>query len=240
MTGRRSAIAPIVIGVVGTAILLFLGTWQVQRLDWKQGLISEIEVRMVAAPVALPAAVAPERDNLLRVAVNGRLAREELHVLHSIKLLGPGFRVIAPMELAPEGGGPARRIMVDLGFVPEDRKALQTRPNSVRLTERGYTDEVVGFLNWPMESDGYTPEPDLDKGIWFARDVVAMAAELKTEPLLIVAERHPDGDWPRALPPGVDLPNRHLEYAATWFMLALVWSMMSIIWLRAELRKPRG
>ena len=52
---RKRAIAPIVIGVIGTAILLMLGAWQVQRLSWKEGLIAGIEARMAADPVPLPA-----------------------------------------------------------------------------------------------------------------------------------------------------------------------------------------
>jgi surfeit locus 1 family protein len=46
---------------------------------------------------------------------------------------------------------------------------------------------VTGNLHWPEEVDGFTPEPDLARNIWYARDVDALAAHLGTEPVLIVA-----------------------------------------------------
>ena len=228
---RKRAIAPIVIGVVGTAILLMLGAWQVQRLAWKEGLIAGIEARMSAEPVAMPAIPNPERDHLLRVKVQGTLETDELHAIHSIKRIGPGYRLIVPMALDD------RRIMVDLGFILERSKDAVPREGSVRWTDRPGPDTVTGLLSWPRETDSFTPEPDLNRNIWFARNVEKMAAALDTEPLLVIAENHPDDQIVLPQPPGVDLPNRHLEYALTWFGLALVWSIMSVIWLRSELRR---
>src|SRR5690606_21139182 len=116
--------------------------------------------------------------------------------------LGAGFRVISP--LTQDDG---RRVLVDLGYVPQDMKAVGARgaQGSVGVIE------VTGVLLWPRETDGFTPEPDLSRNIWFARNVEAMAEALETEPLMIVAEAHGLGEWPRPVPPGVDLPNRHLE-----------------------------
>lgn len=229
---RKRAVAPIVIGVIGTAILLMLGAWQVQRLAWKEGLISAIETRMASDPVALPETPDPAKDHLLRVTVKGRLLKEELHAIHSIKRHGPGYRLIVPMKLAD------RRIMVDLGFIPENQKDRTPRPNSIRWNAEKGEGEVTGLLAWPNETDGFTPEPDLERNIWFARDVTEMADFLGTDQVLVIAETHPDDTLVLPQPPGVDLPNRHLEYALTWFGLALVWSIMSIFWLRSELRRP--
>ena len=36
-------LAPLLIGIAGCAILLWLGTWQMQRLDWKEGLLADME-----------------------------------------------------------------------------------------------------------------------------------------------------------------------------------------------------
>lgn len=227
----KRAIAPIVIGVVGTAILLMLGAWQVQRLAWKEGLIAEIEARMQADAIALPASLDPETQNLLRVTVQGRLGIEELHAIHTVKFMGPGYRLIVPMDLGE------RRILVDLGFVLEPMKDAIPREGSVRWAQDRPLDQVTGLLLWPGKADSFTPDPDLGRNIWFARDPEAMAKALSTDPVLLVAEAHPDDTTVLPQPPGVNLPNRHLEYALTWFGLALVWSIMSIVWLRAEIRK---
>ena len=228
---RKAAIAPILIGVIGTAILLMLGAWQVQRLAWKEGLIFEIETRMASPPVALPSAPDSEVHQLLRVTVTGQLGTDELHAIHTVKHRGPGYRLITRMLLED------RNIMVDLGFIPEAQKDQIPREGSVRWATDRDLDTVTGLLAWPRETDSFTPEPDRGRNIWFARDVAMMAGALGTEPLLLIAETHPDDSVVLPQPPGVDLPNRHLEYALTWFGLAAVWSFMSIFWLRATLRK---
>ena len=220
---RNGMLLPILFGVVGTAILIGLGVWQMQRLEWKEGLIDRIEARMAQAPVAVPDNPAKADHHLLRVAVSGRTGPDEIHVITSIKRLGPGFRVIMPVDMD------GRRVMVDLGFVPEAEKD----------TDRGAPRDlaVTGFVYWPEEVDSFTPEPDQGRGIWFARDVARMADHLSAEAVLIVAQTHDLGDWPRPRPPGVDAPNRHLEYALTWFGLAFVWASMTLVWIRSNRRE---
>lgn len=217
---KRGIVAAVVFGVVGASLLTGLGIWQLQRLAWKEDLIARLDARLAAEPVPLPAAPDPDRDAFLRVRAEGMAGGAEVHVLTSRQPFGPGFRVIAPLVL--EDG---RRILTDLGYVPEaDRNA--PRPPAAGA--------VVGALYWPGETDSFTPAPDRAANIWFARDLPAMADALGTEPLLIVAESHPLGDRPMALRLGVNLPNDHLQYALTWFALALIWAVMSIVLVRRE------
>lgn len=234
---RRSWFIPALIGLIGVSAGLFLGTWQLGRMEWKATLIAEAERKLLSEPVPMPETVDPVRDKLLRVAAIGYLERREIHVIGSMKMYGPGFRVITTMDLAEDGKRTGRRIMVDLGFVPERFKHLSDRkPTSRRLQKRFPRDQVIGLLYWPDETDGWTPPPDLERNIWFARDVAAMAAELGAEPVLLIAQTHPDGRIPLPRPPGVDIPNRHLEYVVTWYALAAIWAVMSLIWLRSSLR----
>jgi len=220
---KRGVVAAIAFGLVGTAVLIGLGVWQLQRLAWKEGLIAALEARLAAEPVAVPGSPDPARDAFLQVRAAGEVGGRELHVLTSQQPWGPGFRVIAPMTLDD-----GRRILVDLGYVPEAEKAAARPP------ARG---KVVGALYWPDEVDGFTPPPDLAANIWFARDLPAMARALSTEPLLIVAESHPLGASPLPLRLGVNLPNDHLQYALTWFSLALIWAVMSAMLVRREARR---
>lgn len=227
----RRIVVPALIGVVGTAILLALGAWQVQRLAWKEGLIAEIEARLSAEPVPLPDAPEPQRDRLLRVEATGRIGTDEIHVLSSLDPWGAGYRVVSPMALAD-----GRRIMVDLGYVPQQMKEPAARPRPASADAGEAPDQVTGLLLWPSEVDSFTPEPALDRNIWFARDVPAMAEALGTEPVLLVAETHPWTEWPRPTPPGTNVPNRHLEYAVTWFGLAAAWAGMTVFWIHQQLR----
>ncbi len=209
---------PLLLGVVGVAILCSLGIWQLHRLTWKEAMLADIETRIAAPPVDLATVTAPdaERDQYLPVTVKGRTTGEEADVLSGLKEQGTGFEIISAFETSD-----GRRILLDRGFVPEAQKDVARPP--VELT-------VTGNLEWPNEADTYTPEPDLSANLWFARNVPDMAASLKTDPILVVI-RTAEGDAQGILPMPVDtsgIPNDHLNYAITWFSLAAVWAGMTL------------
>ena len=223
---KKGVIAAILFALAGVAAGTALGAWQVQRLTWKQALIAQLEERLAATPVALPAEPDPVRDEFLRVRVTGRLGTGTLRALSSVRPYGPGFRIIAPLT---EDSG--RVILIDLGFVPGEAKDIDALPTGPV--------EVVGALYWPNETDGFTPEPDRAANIWFARDLDLMAAALGTEPVMVVAESYGGGEWPKPLRLGIDIANDHLQYAITWFLLALAWGVMGIMLVMRE-RKRRS
>ncbi|EKE44413.1 surf1 family protein [Oceaniovalibus guishaninsula JLT2003] len=213
------------LGIGGVAILLSLGVWQVQRLAWKRAVLADIDARIAAASVTIPAAPDPQADRYLPVAAEGTTTGQEIDVLISTAQLGAGYRVVVPFET----GG--RRILLDLGFVPTEEKD-PPRP-AQRLT-------ATGNLHWPDETDRFTPAPDRAENIWFARDVAAMADALGTEPILLVARRT-DPPVPGTVPLPVtsaNIPNDHLGYAITWFSLAAIWAGMTALlgWRMASRR----
>lgn len=214
-------IAPTLIGFFGCAVLLWLTFWQLQRLEWKEGILQEIESKIGADAVPLPQDPDPERHRYLPVSLTGDFTGEHLKVLVSVKLKGPGYRLISVMET--DFG---RRVMVDRGFIPEIT-------GSQEWSLQGVT--VNGNLHWPDEIDQWTPEPEgrYEDGdqIWFARDVALMAGTLRTDPVLVVSKEDPDS-WVMPLP--VDtahIPNDHRQYAMTWFSLAIIWLGMTAYWL---------
>jgi surfeit locus 1 family protein len=221
----RRILFPLILGLVGVAVLLALGFWQLRRLEWKQAMLAQISAQIGGAPQALPAPGAGAALKYTPVAVTGRTTGEELLVLTGQKGAGPGYQVIAAFETA-EG----RRILLDRGFVPEAARRAPRPPMAL---------QVAGNLHWPDEADSYTPPPDLAAGVWFARDLPAMAAHLGTEPLLVVAARI-DGEVQgiTPVPIGVSgIRNDHLNYAITWFLLAVAWSGMTVFLLWRIRRK---
>lgn len=209
---------PLLLGIVGVAILCSLGTWQVHRLAWKEAMLADIEARIAAPAVDLATVTAPdpERDQYLPVMVRGRTTGQEADVLSGLKEQGTGFEIISAFETSD-----GRRILLDRGFVPEAQKDAARPPVDLVVT---------GNLEWPNEADTYTPEPDLSANLWFARNVADMAASLKTDPILVVI-RTAEGDAQGILPMPVDtsgIPNDHLNYAITWFSLAAVWAGMTL------------
>ena len=211
----------VLIGLGGAAILVSLGVWQMQRLAWKEGVLANIETRIAAEPVSLPVDPDPDADAYLPVEVTGTLGASYLQVLVSKKNAGAGYRIIRPMFL--DNGD----VLVDLGFVATaDAGGLKF--------EEGPPLTIVGNLQWPQEVDKFTPEPDFENNIWFARDVEAMAEALNTRPILVVRREAPQLGGPLS-PMPVDtaaIPNDHLQYAITWFSLALIWVVMTFFFLR--------
>ena len=218
----------LLIGIGGMAILLSLGIWQVQRLAWKQDLLAGIEARIAADPVDRQAEPSPEDDRYLHVTVTGSFVDSPpLSMLASRRQTGAVHRHIAAFVAV---GG--RRILVDLGWTPAD-VALPDLPDG-ELT-------LTGNLDWPRETDSFTPEPDRDARLWYARDVPSMAEALGTRPILLVLRDMPETDlgvtpWP------VDtggIPNDHLQYAITWFSLAAIWGGMTLLFVRRTRRKAK-
>jgi surfeit locus 1 family protein len=217
---------PLLIGLLGTAFLVYLGLWQVQRLQWKDSILAEINGRLAAAPVAVPANPDPENDRFLSVTAAGDFVGPELHVLVSAKSMGAAYRVIQAFDTTD-----GRRLLVDRGVIPTPNKAT-ARPLG--------SDTIIANVHWPDERDGFTPEDDEVGNIWFARDVVKMSATLGTEPfLLIVAKTDMGGAQVSPLPlDSSGIPNDHLGYAATWFGLAMVWAGMTGFWVWRMARRP--
>ncbi|MBV1926515.1 MAG: SURF1 family protein [Rhodobacteraceae bacterium] len=220
----RRVLFLLIFGISGTAVLVSLALWQMQRLQWKQGVIAEIEAKVDALPDALPTNPDPIADKYLPVSVSGTLEPGELHVLVSVKQKGAGYRIISPF-LTDDG----RRILIDRGFTKTENKTAKRNLGPAT---------IIGNLHWPQEIDKYTPAPDADN--WFARDVPAMAKALETLPILVISVTKTD-DKLSPLPVDTSrIPNDHLQYAITWFSLALIWATMTAYFMWRTRTQPKG
>ena len=220
-------LVPLIFGLAGIAVLVSLGVWQTQRLAWKEGVLADIEARIAADPVALPAEPDPQADRYLPVEVTGTFGDEALRVLVSQKQVGAGYRVISGFDTG------SRRILLDRGFV---RVA-----DDIPAAPEGEV-TVVGNVHWPDDRNSSTPDNDIGGNTWFARDLDQMAGVLNTEPLMIVARETSFSDAP-VTPLPVDtsnIPNDHLEYAVTWFGLAAIWAVMSGYFLWRMRKTAKG
>ena len=206
------------IGFAGTACLLYLGKWQVDRLYWKLDVLKKIDQKIAAAPVLLPAEPSESVHKYLSVEISGQFLQESIRVLASKKRYGAGYRIIHVFRTN------GRRLLVDLGFVGLETDYDIDLSSDISL---------VGNLHWPDEVDNFTPEPDLENNIWFARDVERVASALQTEPILIILKDSTLKDK-NIKPMPIDtthIPNDHLQYAITWFSLAIIWALMSCLFI---------
>jgi surfeit locus 1 family protein len=220
------------------ALLIGLGVWQLQRLEWKQGLIAQIEARAHAEPVTLKEALTRARSgedvSYLRVRVEGRFDNGKERYLYAVSDGTPGWHVIVP--LATQDG---EVVLVDRGFVPNAFK----EPSSRAQGEIDDEVAVTGLARNPETQGLFIPDNEPEGNRWFWRDLGAMSKSMfpaggpDIAPFILEAERSDiPGGWPLGGQTRLDLPNNHLQYALTWFLLALCLVVIYVIYVRSRLR----
>jgi surfeit locus 1 family protein len=223
------------------AVLIALGSWQIQRKTWKEGVIAALNERLAAPPLVLPAwpSLDQASDEYRRVTFSAEFdhGREALVYAAPSALRpdasGPGYWIFTPARLA--GGGV---VIVNRGFVPQAHREVAARaPGQVagRL-------EIVGALRWPERRTWFSPSDDPNGNLWFTRDPLAIAAakgfgkELgkgfgSVAPFYVEQEGPmPLGGLPRPGKIVANLRNEHLQYAFTWFGLAVVLVVAFGVW----------
>lgn len=230
--------------IVAFAILLGLGTWQLQRLYWKEGIIDTIERRIHAAPQPLSEIekIYTETGSVdyWPVTMQGVFLHDHERHFFTTHQGSTGFAVYTPLRLADD-----RVILVNRGFVPYELKDRKTR--SADEVEGVVT--VTGLARDPLNEkpSSYLPDNDPVKNIFYWKDWGAMtaSAELATVTrfvsFFVDADAAPNpGGWPIGGITITDQPNSHLQYAATWYGLALVLLVIVGIYLGRWYKTRRG
>jgi surfeit locus 1 family protein len=258
---RGGGLVALTVATLAALVLLIgLGNWQWQRKAWKEELIATMEARASAEP--LP----PERWSTLtcspvhEVGLAGscefmtvRLVGKfdnagERHVFTAAPAGaspgGAGYWVFTPFELAGGNG----RIYVNRGFVPEARKDPQTRPEGQIQGET----ELIGQIRTAEQAGMFTGESNPATNIWFLRNPREFLTRSGVEGARLARWQGsgpsgldfyvdqigptPPGGLPAPRPSRLELPNRHLEYALTWWGLALTLLAVYIAFVISRLR----
>ena len=231
---HRSLLWPSIWAALGLVLLLGLGTWQVQRLHWKEGLIAERNAALAAAPVALPTTLEAARPlEVHPVRADGEFLNDHELYLNAQSFSGAaGFHIVTSFRLAD-----GTIIFIDRGFVPTDRQARATRAAG----EIAGPTTVTGLLRLPEPPGWFTPANEPQKNSWFSIDLPTMAQAAgvgSALPFYIDADKAPvPGGWPQGGQTITDLPNDHLQYAITWYALAVA---LVAIYTRFALRRRRS
>ena len=235
--GRRSRFGTFMtlgVGLVALVVLLGLGTWQVQRLHWKEGILQTIDQRMHAAPIPLSEAEARFAAigdvDYVPVTVKGTFVHAGERHFFSTWEGASGFDIHTPLRLDD-----GRYLIVNRGFVPYEMKDAARRPQGQVAGEV----TVTGLARNPLTQKPSRMVPDNDpaKNIFYWKDRDAMAATAglaagyRLVPFLLDADDTPN---PGGLPIGgvtlIDLPNNHLQYAVTWYGLAAALVGVMFFW----------
>lgn len=204
------------VSLVFWVILLGLGTWQLQRMAWKRDLITTLHARMADAPQSLGDVMADAARGqdvaFRRVRLTGQFVDFTPLRLHAIHDGVMGHHLFAPFIDAS-----ARIVFVDLGFAAS--AAEVSVPRGPRT--------VTTRLRMP-EGRGMRPANDVAGNLWYWRDMAALNADIgpAATPFTVEAEAPViKGVTPYPITPE-SLPNRHLEYALTWYSFAVIWAVI--------------
>jgi len=222
---RRFPVGLTVAVAIAFAILVGLGTWQLQRLQWKEALLARIAALQAAPaqplePVLERVAKGADADYTRVVALCPHIGSAPFLELYFLRDGQAGSRLISACAVQ---GGPYRSILVDRGFVPD---SISARPPVDAGAGAGVASTAVPVTGVLRKADrGNLFSPRNAPGGWYTRQVASMAAALKAPapaPIFLVAETSTNPEW-KALVPApvpVDIPNNHFEYALTWYGLA--------------------
>ena len=216
----------VIANIIVLAILIALGTWQVKRLAWKEGLLATIQERIHAKPrplAELERQFAKTHDvEYWPVTAHGTFLNGSERDFLATWKGSSGFFVYTPLRLDD-----GRFLFVNRGFVPYGNKDPSTRPAG----EIKGDVTITGLARNPLaEKPSFiVPDNNPAENIFFWKDIKAMAATAKLPagatvlPFFVDAGNAPN---PGGLPVGgvtyIDLPNNHLQYALTWYGLAAI------------------
>lgn len=231
---------PVIITVFMVGLCVALGVWQVQRLQWKEGLIAELQRAQEESPITadtLPANLDELEDmNFHSVSLMGEYDYgTEFHVIGRSNSEEPGYHILTPFRIADDG----RVVLVNRGWVPQDRKSVEDRGDAdARSAGNIY---LKGYILVPQGGSPFLPEHDRAGNFWFWQDTAAMSDEAGADFPSFVIQRVEMTPEEGALPIAkrafdVRLRNDHFAYSLMWFALAI----SGIIIFAVYHRKPRG
>ena len=198
-------------------VLVGLGAWQLERREWKLALIATMSAHLRAAPISLDDALKRGPNaQYRRVKLVGKFDNAEETYVYTTGDVGmPVYHVVVPFVTAKGV------LLVDRGIV----LPMLLNPKSRHEGELQGEAVVTGVWRTPDGPGYFTPAPDLVHRIWYSRDVRSVAAADRTRllaPVLVEADATPNpGGWPKGGQTQVTLRNEHLQYAITWFALAV-------------------
>jgi len=227
---------PFVLTILAVAllgVLLALGVWQVQRMQWKEGLIDGAEAAAGLPPLPLAEALKVDNPEFRRVILTCRgLGAAPYVELQSIENSDAGVRLVSACR--PEGM--EETLLVDRGFVPADISARPTVNADDTMPV-----VITGVLRRAPAPSALTPPPA--QGRFYGRDAEAMARALKVEgpisPFTVFATTSTNPDWAALRPsaPPAAFTNNHLGYALTWFGLAAALIAFYVVLLRRRMTR---
>lgn len=235
LKGRHVVLA--ICGLLLFATFIGLGVWQVERRSWKLELIARVDEHVHAAPVAAPgpkawSGITASRDEYRHVRLKGHLLNGKETAVYTATDLGAGYWIMTPLE-RDDG----TIVLVNRGFVPTEKRNPATRSQEQLAGEV----TIRGLLRMSEPGGAFLRANDPAQNRWYSRDVAAIAKAhnlANVAPYFVDADATPNtGGLPVGGLTHIHFRNAHLQYALTWFAMALLVVIGALVVIREE-RKP--
>ncbi|MCD6034339.1 MAG: hypothetical protein K0R63_80 [Rickettsiales bacterium] len=239
-------------------VLLTLGTWQVQRLLWKEQLVADITTKSAEPSEQLLSTASFDQENVKdwlyrKVEIEGTFLHDrEVHLYTgAIQFKGKtGYHILTPFERT-QGRG---IVIVNRGWVPEAQKESSSRPDSL---VQGVQKIQAIVLPDDKRKLSLLPDNDIKENVWFWQDISEMQSYtgLTLAPVILLAlqdDAHiqiapnsmawaepnvPKEPFPMPSNGHISVRNDHLQYAITWYSLAVILLVVYVVYHRKG-KKP--
>ncbi len=235
--GFRPQFWPSLIALPAILVMVGLSFWQIERLQWKEGLIAEREARIAAAPLArLPAGADLGAAEYRRIRLAGVFRHDrEFYAPARSQNGNVGLWVLTPFQIAD-----GDLILVNRGWVPAERADPKSRAEGLIAGPI----EIEGILRLPQKRSWPQPENEPEKNRWFyiaPQEIEAFAGiGLRRDLYLDAVKSDVPGGFPIGGQTRIALPNDHLQYAITWGVLALALGVIYILYHAKNFPRPSG
>lgn len=222
MTVTRPPLFASLFTAAGIVILLSLGFWQIERLEWKENLLSEINSKLTAEPEILGRDDFENSENRFKKGIiYGNLLYDKEIALGPRTYDGrPGNHIYTPLEL--RGGG---TILVNRGWAPLDYEIGST-PDPQPDLEGNAEIALLGIVRKPPKGNSFTPDNAPEKGQWYQinfEQIEAVKNLPDLAPMIFALYEESAGDialYPAPQALDLKISNNHLYYAVFWFTMA--------------------
>lgn len=226
---KRKLFLPTLFTFIGLGVLCMLGTWQLQRLEWKEDMLAKLDAEYAkdAAHYEVTPVDFKEDFTFRRGFLRGRFLKGKNLFVEPRTLNGrTGRHFYTPFRLTS-----GAVVFVNKGWVPVDFDLLFDDGSQGIVT-------VKGILKKPPLPGIFTPANRPDKNEWYYADPAAMAKALNLVPVLenyvFVVEEN-NVSYPVPVADDLRPNNNHLQYAVFWFMMA---GVLFLVYVLRFLRKP--
>lgn len=217
-------IKALIFSLLAMIILLSLGTWQLERLRWKSHIISNINKQISLSPREINASVINDikNYNYRRIKLEGTYIYNKNITIYSKVLNGKvGRHLIIPFKTK------FGYILINKGFIPKDYNI------DVAFAENAKNISINGIVKFQQKINYFTPKNNLITNEWYYINLDEISKFLNI-PLLgfyLIEEDNPKERYPVGSQYNLKVPNDHLQYAITWFSLAIALSIfMHLLW----------